>query len=386
MKLEGVRVLDLSLFLPGPMLTQVMADHGADVIKLEPPGAGEPNREIDLKRDGISVFFANTHRGKKSVQLDLKTDQGREIALRLAEQCDVMVESFRPGVVDRLGVGYEQVSARAPHIVYCSISAFGQTGPYVRRPAHDLATEALAGILSVNLGADDRPAIPGIANADILASTMGLAGVLMALLRRKDTGTGDYIDMAMMDALIASIPNNMGPVFAEKRDPVVKHERPWGGNAMYGIYETRDGKWVVLGAAEMHFAENVLTKLGRPDLIELCKPPPGPNQDPVKEFFTQTFRTKTQAEWVVFFDDVDAAFAPVQTMREAMDDPQVRAREMVLEDERGWEHIGVPIKFRKEPGRPNLVLPETGQHTEEIMRSLGCGDLEIATMKEMGVY
>ena len=200
MKLEGIRVFDLSLFLPGPMLTQMMADHGADVIKLEPPGAGEPNREIDLKRDGISVFFANTHRGKRSIQLDLKTSEGREAALRLAEQCDVMVESFRPGVVDRLGVGYEQISKRAPHIVYCSISAFGQTGPYARRPAHDLATEALAGVLSVNLGPDGRPAMPAIANADILSSMMGLSGVLMALLRRQETGNGDYIDLAMMDA------------------------------------------------------------------------------------------------------------------------------------------------------------------------------------------
>jgi crotonobetainyl-CoA:carnitine CoA-transferase CaiB-like acyl-CoA transferase len=360
MKLEGVRVLDLSLFLPGPMLTQMMADHGADVIKLEPPGDGEPNREIDLKRDGVSVFFANTHRGKRSIQLDLKTDGGREAALRLAEQCDVMVESSRPGVVDRLGVGYEQVSERAPHIVYCSITAFGQTGSYVRRPAHDLATEALAGVLSVNLGPDGRPAMPAIANADILSS--------------------------MMDALMASIPNNMGSVLAERRAPIAKHERPWGGNAMYSIYETKDGKWVVLGAAEMHFAENVLTRLGRPDLIELCEPPPGPNQDPVREFFSETFKTRTQADWSAFFADVDAAFAPVQNMREAVDDPQVRSRDMIIEDSRGWEHIGLPIKFRDEPGSPDFALPEVGQHSEEILREMDYDDAEIIALKEAGVF
>ena len=385
MKLEGVQVLDLSLFLPGPLLTQMMADHGAEVIKLEPAGAGEPTREIDRKRDGVSAFFSNVNRGKKSIQLNLKTDAGREVALRLAERCDVMIEGFRPGVVDRLGIGYEQVRARAPQIVYCSISAFGQTGPYVRRPAHDLATEALAGILSITLGPDDQPAIPGIAAADILASTMALSAVLMALLRRGKSGCGDYIDMAMMDALIAAVPNNMGPVLVEKRAPVVKHERPWGGNAMYRIYATKDGRHIVLGGAEMHFAKNVLDALGRPDLVELCKPPPGPTQAPVKEFLTEAFLTRSQAEWVTFFADIDCPFAPVQDMREAVDDPQVRAREMIVEDERGWEHIGTPLKFRDEPGRPNFTFPRLGQHGEELIRDLGFDDAEITAMRENGV-
>ena len=386
MKLAGVRVFDLSLFLPGPLLTQMMADHGAEVVKLEPPGGGEPSREIDLKRDGVSTFFANTHRGKKSIQLDLKTGQGREIALRLAERADVMIEGFRPGVVDRLGVGYEQVSRRAPRLVYCSISAFGQDGPYARRPAHDLATEALAGILSITLGADGRPAIPGIAAADILSSTMALAAVLMALFRRETTGRGDYIDMAMMDALMAAVPNNMGPVLADKRAPVVAHERPWGGNAMYRIYATKDGRHVVLGGAEMHFARNVLAALGRPDIAPLCEPPPGPAQDPVKQFLAATFLTRTQAEWVAFFAEVECAFAPVLTMREAADDPQVRARRMIVEDERGWEHVGTPLKFREEPGQPDFTFPSLGQHTEEVVRDLGFDDTEIAAMRKSGVF
>ncbi len=386
MKLEGVRVLDLSLFLPGPLLTQMMADHGAEVIKLEPPGAGEPSRAIDRQRDGVSVFFANTHRGKKSIQLDLKTDQGREIALRLAARADVMIEGFRPGVVDRLGIGYAQVSRRSPRLVYCSISAFGQDGPYARRPAHDLATEALAGILSITLGGDGQPAMPGIAAADILSSTMALSAVLMALLRRETTGLGDYIDMAMMDALMAAVPNNMGPVLADKRAPVVEHERPWGGNAMYRIYATKDGRHVVLGGAEMHFARNVLEALGRPDLLALCEPPPGPHQDPVKHFLAATFRTRTQAEWVEFFAAVECPVAPVKTMREAADDPQVRARRMIVEDERGWEHVGTPLKFQDEPGQPNFTFPRLGQHTEEIVHELDFNDAEIAAMRERGVF
>lgn len=381
MKLEGVRVLDLSLFLPGPMLTQMMADHGARVIKVEPWGSGEPSRDIDLKRDGVSVFFANTQRGKKSIELNLKTEQGREILYRLAEQSDVLIEAFRPGVAARLGVDYESIRARAPEIVYCSISAFGQSGPYAARPAHDLATEALAGILSVTLGPDGRPAMPGIANADILSSMMALSAVLMALLRRHETGRGDYIDMAMMDALMAAIPNNMGAVLAEGCPPVVKDQRPWGGNAMYGIYATADDKWVVLGAAEMHFAKNVLEALGRPDLIDLCRPPPGPGQDPVREFLAATFRTRSQAAWVDFFDGIDCAFAPVNDMRQAADDPQVRFREMIVEDGRGWEHLGTPLKFRDEPGQQSFELPGRGEHSEEIVRGLGFDEAEIAALK-----
>jgi crotonobetainyl-CoA:carnitine CoA-transferase CaiB-like acyl-CoA transferase len=386
MKLEGVRVLDLSLFLPGPLLTQMMADHGAEVIKLEPINGGEPNREIGVVRDGMTVYFANTHRGKKSVQLNLKTDEGREAALRLAEQADVMIEAFRPGVAKRLGVDYESVAARNPGIVYCSISAFGQDGPYVKRPAHDLATEALAGILSVNLGFDGKPAMPGLASADMLSSMMSLSGVLMALYRRKETGQGDYIDMAMMDSLIAAMPNNMGEVFGLKRPPVPTEERAWGGNAMYRIYETSDGKFVVLGGAEMHFAKAILTKMGRPDLIDLCQPPPGPNQDPVKQFLAETFKTRTQAEWVEWFADIDAAFAPVNDLRQAADDPQLRHRGMIFKDEHGWEHIGIPIRFRNEPGQPRLSWAALGEHTEESLRGVGFTDDEIAAMKADGVF
>jgi crotonobetainyl-CoA:carnitine CoA-transferase CaiB-like acyl-CoA transferase len=385
LKLEGIKVVDLSLFLPGPAMTQVMADHGALVIKVEPL-TGEPNREIGPKRDGVSVYFANTHRGKKSLALNLKTADGVEALLRLAETADVFVEAFRPGVVDRLGVGYRAVAARNPRIVYASISAYGQSGPYVDRPAHDLAVEAMAGVLSVNLGWDDRPWNPGLAAADMLSANIALAGVLMALLRRERTGKGDHLDIAMMDGLIASMPNNYGAAMAEKRQPVAKDERPWGGNAMFRVYETSDGRFVALGGAEIKFATNLLTALGRPDLIDLCRLPPGPGQAPVRAFLSETFRTRTQAEWVAWMADKDVAFAPVKTLREGLDDPQVRHREMVVLDGRGWEHIGVPIKFDDEPGRVDLRLPALGEHSEDILRGLGYTEAELAAMKAKGVY
>jgi crotonobetainyl-CoA:carnitine CoA-transferase CaiB-like acyl-CoA transferase len=385
MKLEGIRVVDLSLFLPGPAMTQVMADHGAEVIKVESP-EGEPNRKIGPEREGISVYFANTHRGKKSLVLDLKQAAGVEALLRLAETADVFVESFRPGVVDRLGVGHRAVAARAPQIVYVSISAFGQTGPYRDRPAHDLAVEAMSGVLSVNLGWDDRPFAPAIACADMAASNMALSGVLMALLRRQATGKGDYLDIAMMDALIASLPNAYGLSMTERRQPVAKHERTWGGNAMYRVYETKDGRFIALGGAELKFAANLFTALGRPDLILLCALPPGPGQDPVRDFLTQTFLTKTQAEWVQWMTGKDIAFAPVKTLREGLDDPQTRHRAMVVQDARGWEHLGIPIRFANEPGEIRSDPPAHGQHSEAILRSLGFAEADLADMKADGVY
>ncbi len=386
MKLENIRVLDLSLFLPGPLLTQMMADHGADVIKLEPIGYGEPNREIGPKRDGISVYFANTHRNKRSIQINLKTDTGRQAVLDLAKTCDVFVEAFRPGVAERLGVGYEQLKAVNHNIIYCSMSAWGQDGPYVNRPAHDLATEAIAGILSINVGKDGKPAIPGIANADMLSSMMGLSGILMALLRRTETGEGDYIDIAMADSLLAASPNNMGTAFADKKPPIINEERALGGYAMYQIYETKDEKYVVLGASEMHFAEAVLGKLGRPDLLEYCAPPPGPTQDPVKEFLTGKFKSNDQSYWVDFFEEVNAAFAPVNNLRQGLDDVQIRHREMVIEDSRGWEHLGIPIKFRNEPGKVTFTFPNLGQHTKEVLGELGYDHNTLKQMEESGVF
>ena len=385
MKLQGLRVVDLSLFLPGPLLTQFMADHGAEVIKVESLHEGEPNRGIGAKRDGVSVYFANTHRGKKSLALNLKDPAGVEVLMRLAEKSDVLIEAFRPGVADRLGIGYRQVAARAPQIVYASIAAFGQSGPYRDMAAHDLATEAMTGVLSLNRGSDGKPAIPALANADMLASMMTLSGVLMALYRRKETGRGDYLDMAMADSLLACLPNNMGTAMTERRQPVLKEERALGGNALYNIYETKDADYVVLAGQELKFAKNLLEPLGRPDLVELCKLPPGPGQDPVRRFLQLEFKKKTKVEWIEWFTGRDVAFAPLRTLPEVLEDPHFKARGMVLKDERGWDHLGVPIKFADEPGRPNFDPPAHGRHSAEILLQLGYAESAIRKLISGGV-
>jgi len=386
MKLQGIRVIDLSRFLPGPMLTQFMADQGAEVIKIESPDEGEPTRSIGEMRDGISVFFANTSRGKKSLALNLKHPEGVEALMRLAETADVVIEAFRPGVADRLGVGYRQVAARAPHIVYASISAYGQSGPYRDLATHDLATEAMAGVLSLNHGQDGKPAIPGLPASDMLSSTIGLSGVLMALLRRKETGRGDYLDMAMAECLLACIPNNLGSAMAARRQPDVGNERSLGGNAMYAVYETRDGGWVALGSQELKFAANLLEALGRPDLIETCKLPPGKPQHPVRDFLRATFLTRTRAEWVEWFKGRDVPFAPVNNLPEVLDDPHFRERGMVVTDARGWDHIGNPIRFADEAGQLQFAPPALGEHSEAILRDLNYGDKEIAQLRSQGIF
>lgn len=384
MKLEGIRVIDLSRFLPGPMLTQFMADHGAEVVKIESIGEGEPTRAVGEMRDGISVFFANTNRGKKSLALDLKHPAGVEAVMRLAAASDVVVEAFRPGVADRLGIGYRHIAARAPGIVYASISAFGQSGPYRDRATHDLAIEAAAGVLSLTRGRDGAPAIPGLPAADMLSSMMALSGVMMALLRRHETGRGDYLDMAMSDCLLASLGNNLGLAMSARQQPDPRATRALGGNALYALYATKDQDWIALGGQEMKFAVNLLSLLGRPDLIDLCRLPPGKGQDPLREFLRETFRTRTRKQWVAFFDGHDVPFAPVQTLPEVLDDAQFRERGMVVNDARGWDQIGNPVRFADEPARVRFAVPALGQDSREILQTLGYAQAEIARLENMG--
>ena len=357
MKLGGIRVIDLSLFLPGPYLTLALADHGAEVIKVEPPGEGDPTRQLGLKDGPSTVYFRNLNRGKKSVVLDLKNPQEREALLKLCESADVFVESFRPGVVDRLGVGYEQVSARNARIVYCSISAFGQDGPYRDRPAHDLAVEALSGVLSMTLGEDGKPTIPGLPLADLLCALNGVGAILMALVARQRTGKGDYIDLAMYDSMLAGLANILGPTFAENRQPVARHERTTGGSAFYRLYETADGRHLALGGQEMKFVRNLLGALGRPELAPLCEKP-GAHQKPVMDFLEGKFKEKTLEQNLAFLAPLDVCCAPVNTLPEALD----AARDKLLVDELGRRHLAPPIRFRDEPARPSLREPRLGEH------------------------
>jgi crotonobetainyl-CoA:carnitine CoA-transferase CaiB-like acyl-CoA transferase len=388
MKLDGIKVLDLSAFLPGPHMTMMMADHGADVVMVEPAnGVGEPTRHIGYRTDDdVSVWFRNIARGKRSLKVNLKNEDGLGLFLQLAKEADVVVEAFRPGVVARLGIDYEAISKINPGVVYCSISAFGQTGPYRDKPAHDLAIQGLAGTVALNLGLEDgKPALPNMPSADMAASLMALSGILMALLRREKTGKGDYIDMAMYDALLAWTPNVTGPVFAEDRDPPVKTMRSFGGAGMNNIYETSDGGFIILGGSEVKFATNLLTALGREDLIDLAKVEPGEAQEPLRAFFHEIFKTKTQSEWEEFLGKIDLCWAPVRSLKDGLQDEHTKAREMLIVDEDGHHYLGMPIKFQAEPGKVSTKLPEFGEHSAELAESVNLSPEDIRKLKDEGV-
>lgn len=344
-KLSGIKIIDLSVFLPGPMLTMMMADQGAEVIKIE-AATGDPAREQAPFEAGQSVWFRNLNRGKKSVVLDLKTEDGKGRLWEMIDGADVFIEGFRPGVMQRLGFDYAAVAARNPRIVYCSISAFGQTGAMAHHPAHDMATQALAGFLSVNDGPDGAPVVPGTPSADMAAGLTGLSAVLMALIGREKTGTGDYIDCAMFDSLLPWCAHIAGNAIAGGDAPRSSHQRSLGGAAFYQVYETADGKHVVLGGREMKFVINLMKALERSDLIAIAERPAG-EQGELIDFLRDAFARKTRDEWVAWFADKDVAFSPVLDFREALDQPHVAERGLLVEHE-GAHQLAPAIRFSDE--------------------------------------
>ena len=344
-KLSGIKVVDLSVFLPGPMMTMMMADQGAEVWKVE-TAAGDPARDQPPFQAGQSVWFRNLNRGKKSVVLDLKSEGGKNRLWDLIDGADVFVEGFRPGVMKRLGFDYTTVASRHPRIVYCSISAFGQEGSLAHHPAHDMAVQALAGFMSVNDGVDGTPVVPGAPSADMAAGLTALSATLMALMGRERTGRGDYIDCAMFDSVLPWCAHTAGGAIAGGEPPRSSHQRSLGGAAFYQVYETADGKHVVLGGRETKFVEALLVALGKPEMIAIAAQPAG-EQQALIAYLRSVFLTRTRDEWVDWFHDKDVAFSPILDFREALDQPHVAERGLLVEHG-GAHQIGPAIRFADE--------------------------------------
>ena len=350
MKLEGILAPDLSAFLPGLHMTMRLADHGADVIMVEPAnGVGEPTRVIGYRdAEDVSVWFRNISRGKRSLTINLKDEGGRRLFHALVKTADVLVEAFRSGVAGRLGIDYGTLSGLNPRLVYCSISAFGQDRPL-----------------------RDKPAAPNVPAADTISSLQAGTAILMALPGRERTGRGDCIDLSMYDALLACTPKVTGPVFGDDAHPEPKTMRSFGGAAMYHIYETADGEFLVLGGSEAKFARNLLTAFDRLDLMRHAEIEPGPEQEPLRAFFRERFAEHPRAYWEAFLKPVDCCWAFVRSLKDAFEDPHTLHRRMLLTDARGNRHIGPPIKYADEPARPHPESPVYGERFLEIWRSLG---------------
>ncbi len=378
-------MLDLSLFLPGPAATQLMADHGARVIKVENPLAPEPTRSAEAfpwTQGGETVLFRNTQRGKESIALNLKTTAGKNALLALAREVDVVVEAFRPGVAERLGIDYPTLSVKNPGLVYCSLSAFGQNGPWRDRPAHDTATVAAAGILDLTRSpeGDSGPAIIGVPIADMLSSYLALSGILMALHRRNTTGEGDFIDVSMFESVLAASPNIMGPVFGGNQTPERLQERTHGGNAMLNVYETADAQFIALGGGEKKFVEALFTGLDREDFVSAVTGPAGEGHWAAIAFLRATFRKRTRAEWEMWFTGRDICWSPVNSLKEAWDADHVWERGMRFKDSQGNDHIGSAVRFSREPAQISTKLPQIGAETAKIIGELDLNEADHKTI------
>ncbi|HSB55533.1 MAG TPA: CoA transferase, partial [Gemmatimonadales bacterium] len=310
--LEGLTVLDLTQLLPGPVAGMLLGDFGADVIKVEPPG-GDPARAHGATPDAPGPVFRAVNRNKRGLALDLSRPEGRDVLLRLVDRADVLLEGFRPGVLPRLGLGWEVLASRNPHLIYCAITGYGQDGPCAGVAGHDLNYMARSGVLGLNAAKAGPPVIPGIQVADLSAGSLNaVIGVLLALQARERTGRGQMVDIAMLDGVFALMLLPLLRQLQDQVEPLPGADTLSGRYACYRIYETGDGRHAVLGALEPKFWANACQVLGRPDLVgrQFAE---GEEQEAMQAEVASIFRAKTAAEWAAAFADRDACFSVVQS-------------------------------------------------------------------------
>ena len=378
--LAGIRVLDLSRLLPGPFLTMVLADLGADVVKIEDPRVGDYLRAFPPAKGGISGRYLAVNRGKRSLALDLKHPTARDALLKMVEQADVVVESFRPGVMDKLGLGYAQLAARNPKIIVCSISGFGQTGPYIERAGHDLGYIALAGVLAMGGTAGGAPAMPGVQIADLAGGALwGATAILAALVGRHRTGKGAHLDISMTEGALALLTAEIGNMDCGAH-PTRGVETLNGGLACYSIYRTKDDRFLAVGALEPKFWIALNTAIGRPPAVaELVGKPH--EQAKTRAELQAIFETKTAAEWDAILGKHDCCVEVVTELDELPEHPLHRAREVFFSID-GGEGVGPIMQVRTPLGTPKAPAPppRLGQHTAQVLAEYGFADAEIAAL------
>ena len=390
--LQGIRVLDFTRVLAGPSASLALADLGAEVLKVEPPGTGDETRLFPPFRAQVSHYFLSVNRGKKSIVIDLKTAPGVALARDLAARCDILIENYRPGVMDRLGLGYEQLSGANPGLIYCAISGFGMTGPLRDQPSFDIVLQALSGALSVNGEAGRAPTKLGIPLGDLVGGINGPSSILAALYERSRTGRGRLLDVSLLDGLIGMLGYLAQLAFFTGEDPQPRgSEHP--NLVPYGIFPARDGS-IVIACLMNSFWARICLALGRPDwsqdprfeTIEKRRD----HRQQVNEMIGQLTREKTVAEMMEIFSRHEVPHAPILGIQAALGQPQSVAREMVVEADHPVlgkiPIVNRPIKFPGDPQPVPTAPPVLGQHTDEILRDvLGLTPEQIASLRAASV-
>ncbi len=376
--LEGIRILDLSQLYPGPLCTMILADFGAEVIKVEPPGTGDHARTFRF-------LFNQINRNKKSIALNLKDPQAQEAFLKLARTADVVVEGFRPGTTARLGVDYETLKAINPRIIYCSISGFGQDGPYRDRPGHDINYLAMGGILGLTRDREGRPVVLGFEVADITSALNSVIAIQAALLAREKTGEGQFVDISMLDCVFSLLHNSIGPYLETGDVPTIN---PLHATPHYGIYETADGEYLVLGIAhEDWFWNGLCDALGMEDAKGLNTPQRIIGKVDLQPRVEAAIRMRDLSEWLPILTENDVPHCPLPGLAEALADPQVEHRNMVIEiktQENTVKQLGSPYKLSLTPPRFETSPPQLGEHTDALLQEAGYEAGQIAGLRETG--
>ena len=376
--LSGITVISLAQQYPGPYCTMLLSDLGADVVLVEQPDGGDPARGAD----GLGSFFSALNRGKRSITLNLKNDDGIAIFWELLETADVVVEGFRPGVMERLGFGQNEVRERFPQLVYCSISGFGQDGPYRSRAGHDLSYQALAGLLASSIETDARNYSSPLAIGDLSSAMFATVGIVGALLHRERSGTGEYVDVSMSDGLLSWMGTSLEPVLNGVE------QRAGSREPAYGVFLCGDGKYISLSIAhEDHFWRPLCEQLGRPDLSELRGGERRARRDELREIIADRLAHDSRDHWVELLAAANVATGPVLSLSEVVEDPHNRAREMFVSggdgSDRQW-YVAHPLKFAETQAREPSPAPQLGQHTDVILRELGHGGADIERLREGG--
>jgi crotonobetainyl-CoA:carnitine CoA-transferase CaiB-like acyl-CoA transferase len=398
--LEGVKILDLSRVIPGTFCTMLLGDLGAEVVKIETPGLTEfvgSSRSLQGEENRKKAAYYAPNRNKKSITVNLKSEAGREIFYRLSKQADVIIEGFRPGVAKRLGIDYETISKLNPRIVYCSLSGYGQDGPYQAFPGHDINYIAMAGVLGLIGTSEGPPVIPLNLVADFAGAALyGALGISVALVARNKTGKGQYVDAAYIDGAVSLMTWFTYDYFFD--GSVLRRGESWlhGAYPYYGVYETKDGKYITIGCIEPHFWENLCRLLGREDYIpyhfaseHTISKPEDKKWDEIRSFLKQTFLTKTRDEWFELLTRHDIPAGKVHTPDEVFSDPQVLHRQMVIEVEHSAlgkiKQVGIAPKLSDMPGKVRTLSPLLGEHTNEILQELGYNQKEIENLRREGI-